>query len=331
METVRDDVGGRALKQHYAVDLQTGTEFDDFFLMKQVNVRVGSNQKQFLDMILSDRTGDVNAKRWDVSEKELELIRSVSGNQLIKVRAQVNEWQGHKQLRVSRFRFATEEDGLNPSDFIRSAPEPGPAMYEEILQKAEAIEDEDLRKISVAVMTRNKEKLLYYPAASKNHHAEMCGLLFHMKRMLLMGEKACEVYTNLRRDWVTAGVIIHDIEKINEIDSDEWGISPGYSFRGSMLGHIAQGVVLMDRLAEEFGLDEEKTVLLQHMILTHHYEPEYGSPKRPMFPEAELLHYLDIFDARLFDMEEALTSTEPGQFSEKVWTLENRKIYRTTF
>lgn len=319
------------MKKNYVSDLAVGSEFDDFFMLKQVSVKTGSNQKKYLDMILSDKTGDVNAKKWDASEKEIALADSIEGSRIIKIRASVSEWQNRKQLRVTRFRLMTPEDGLDLTDYIRTAPEKGIDMYNEIAGKAMSIGDEDLRNISMAVLERNREKLMYYPAASKNHHAEMGGLLFHMKRMMLLGEKACEVYPQLRRDWVVTGVIIHDIEKINEIISDECGISPGYSFKGNMLGHIAQGVILMDRLAEEFGLDEEKTVLLEHMILTHHYEPEFGSPKRPMFPEAELLHYLDILDARLFDMEEALESTEPGGFSEKVWTLENRKIYKTTF
>ena len=75
----------------------------------------------------------------------------------------------------------------------------------------------------------------------------------------------------------------------------------------------------------------EKALMLEHMILSHHYEPEFGSPKRPMFPEAEILHYLDILDARMFDMEEALKGVEPGAFSEKVWTLDGRRIYRSMY
>ncbi len=319
------------MKNNYIADLVTGSEFDDFFLLKQATVKTGSNQKQYLDMILSDKTGDVNAKKWDAGEKEIALINSFEGARIIKIRTSVSEWQGRKQLRITRFREMTPEDGVDINDFIKAAPESGQKMYDEIYDKAQSISDEDLRNICTAVLERNREKLLYYPAASRNHHAEMGGLLYHVKRMLFLGEKACEVYTGLRRDWVIAGVIVHDIVKLSEILSDEMGISPGYSFKGNMLGHITQGVILMDRLAEEFGLDEEKTVLLEHMILTHHYEPEFGSPKRPMFPEAELLHYLDILDARLFDMEEALVSAEPGGFSEKVWTLENRRIYKTTF
>ena len=88
---------------------------------------------------------------------------------------------------------------------------------------------------------------------------------------------------------------------------------------------------MIDRLAQELELDVEKAVMLEHMILSHHYEPEFGSPKRPMFPEAELLHNLDIFDARLFDMEEAASAVPPGDFSDKVWTLENRRVYKPTF
>ncbi len=319
------------MKSHYAAELVTGDEFDDFFLLKQATVKIGSNQKQYIDMILSDKTGDVNGKKWDASEKEIEMIRSFEGSAIIKIRTSVSEWQGKKQLRITRFRAAKPEDGFDVNEFIKTAPEKGEDMYEELLEKARSVSDPELRSIAVAVMERNREQLLYYPAASRNHHAEMCGLLYHMKRMLLMGEKACEVYSGLDRDWVVTGVLIHDIEKIREIESNQWGISPGYTFKGNMLGHIAQGVIMIDRLAEELGVCEEKTVMLEHMILSHHYEPDFGSPKRPMFPEAELLHYLDIFDARLFDMEDVLESTEPGGFSDKVWTLENRRIYKRTF
>lgn len=319
------------MKKFYVTDLEVGSEITDFFLLKQVTVRTGSNQKQFIDMILADRTGTVNAKKWDASEKEIEEIEKLEGSSIVKIRANVNEWQSRKQLKISRFREAREDDGVDYSDFIKTAPESGESMYGEILGKARTIQDPELKKVAVAVLERNREDLLYYPAASKNHHAEMGGLLWHMKRMLLMGERACEVYTDLSRDWVVTGVIIHDIEKIREIDSNQWGISPGYSFKGVMLGHITQGVVMLEKLAEEFGINEEKKVMLQHMILTHHYEPEFGSPKRPMFPEAELLHYLDIFDARFYDMQEALQTTEKGGFSEKVWTLENRRVYKPTF
>ena len=309
----------------------TGSDFDDFFLLKSMAVRVGSNQKKYIDMILSDKTGDVSAKKWDASDTEIAELESYGENAIIKIRASVTEWQGKQQLKVSRFRQAAENDDFDIEEFIRTAPEKGRDMYDYIMGEIGQITDEQLKAVCTVLMERNREKLMYYPAASKSHHAVMSGLLFHMKRMLVMGEKACEVYTNLDPDWVVTGVVIHDMEKINEILSNQWGISPGYSFEGQLLGHIAQGVKMIDRLAQELELDDEKAVMLEHMILSHHYEPEFGSPKRPMFPEAELLHYLDIFDARLFDMEEAASAVPPGDFSDKVWTLENRRVYKPTF
>jgi len=86
--------------------------------------------------------------------------------------------------------------------------------------------------------------------------------------------------------------------------------------------------VAIEKLGEELQVPREKIVMLQHMVLSHHYEPEFGSPKKPMFPEAELLHYLDMVDAKLFDMEDALAATDPGDFSGRVWTLENRRLYK---
>ncbi len=319
------------MKKVYIDSLETGHEFDDFFLMKSMAVRVGSNQKKYIDMILSDKSGDISAKKWDAAESEIAELTSYGENALIKVRALVNEWMGRQQLKVTKFRQVRDDDEVDVSEFIHTAPERGEEMYDFVIGEIAKIGDEKLRRICELLMERNHERLIYYPAASKNHHAVMSGLLFHIKRMLIMGEKACEVYTNLDPDWVIAGVVVHDVEKLDEILSDKWGISSGYSFEGQMLGHITQGVKLIDRMAEEVGLDKEKAVMLEHMILSHHYEPEFGSPKRPMFPEAELLHYLDIFDARLYDMEEAVSAVPPGEFSEKVWTLENRRVYKPTF
>ena len=108
------------------------------------------------------------------------------------------------------------------------------------------------------------------------------------------------------------------------------GIAGDYTRDGMLLGHIVQGIHYVQKVAERVGLDENLTTLIQHMLLAHHYEPEYGSPRRPMFPEAEVLHFLDILDARLYDMHKALDETQPGRFSEKLWTLHNRQLYSMT-
>ncbi len=150
-----------------------------------------------------------------------------------------------------------------------------------------------------------------------------------MLRMLQSGERLCQVYDFLKTDYVYSGVILHDICKILEMDSDEYGVVSDYTMEGKLLGHIIQGIKEIETEGEKIGLSREKSVVLQHMVLSHHYEPEFGSPKKPMTPEAEILHFLDIIDARMFDFEHALEGVESGKFTDKIWLLDNRNLYRT--
>ncbi|MBQ1401397.1 MAG: HD domain-containing protein [Firmicutes bacterium] len=316
------------MKEIYLNNINTGDEITDFFMVKAIDVKTGSNNKQYLDLLLSDKTGEITGKKWDITDEEIQKLSAVKTGSLVKIKAQVTEWNGMKQFRVFRIRGAMEQDGLDTSDYVKAAPEDPREMYDFIMGKAQALGDEDLKKLCVSVLQDNEEKLLYYPAAQKNHHAEFAGLLWHMKRMVMNGEGICRVYTILDPDLVTAGVILHDIEKIREIRSNDMGISDGYSMEGMMLGHIVQGVRELDSRMKDLGFSDEKRIMIEHMILSHHYEPEFGSPRKPMFPEAEILHYLDIIDARMFDMEEALDGTKPGEFSDRIWTLDNRKLYK---
>jgi len=308
--------------------LKSDTEVQDFFMVKAIAVKIGANKKQYLDVQLGDATGEVSAKKWDVADEELPTLAEIQPQDIVKIRGNVTEWNGLKQIRIGRIRKSVKEDIFDISDFIKAAPEKGEDMYSFVIGKANAMKDEDLKAICVGFLGRNREKLLYYPAAQKNHHAELGGLLYHIKRMIITAEKLCEVYSHLNKDLVIAGVILHDIEKVNEIEANELGIASGYSFEGQMLGHIVQGIISINKMAEELGVSNEKTVMLEHMMLAHHYEPEFGSPKKPLFPEAELVHYIDIIDARMYDMQEALDATEPGEFSERVWTLDNRRLYK---
>ncbi|GHU49513.1 hypothetical protein FACS1894127_2910 [Clostridia bacterium] len=321
------------MKQHFVAFLKTDEEITDFFLVHSVAIKIGSNKKQYLDLFLADKTGEISAKKWDVADTELASLDGIKEGDYIKIKANVISYNGMKQFKIIRLRKAgpQDQDKLERADFVKSAPERGEDMYDYILKAATEITDEDLKNIAVKLLEDKREKLLYYPAAAKNHHAELAGLLYHMKRMLMMTKRYCQVYVGLNLDLLTTGVIIHDIEKLTEMISDEDGVVSEYSFEGKLLGHLVSGVKTIDRLAQEFNIPEEKAILLEHMIISHHYEPEFGSPKRPMFPEAELLHYLDIVDARLYDMEDALQGVSKGSFSDKVRTLDFRMLYKPSF
>jgi 3'-5' exoribonuclease len=318
---------GANMKECYVAQLRTDEEITEYFLVREIAVKIGSNKKQYLDVLLADKSGEVYAKKWDIADEEHEGLSRIKPGDIIKVKAVVTEWNNAKQLKISRIRNVGPEDALDRGDFYKAAPEQSEEMFDYILNRAKALGDVHLRDISLHFLTANRERLLYYPAASKNHHAQFAGLLYHMKRMLMMAERYCEVYTNLNRDLLLTGVILHDMEKLNEMKSDENGVVSEYTFEGILLGHLIQGVVAVDHAAEALKIPTEKKIMLEHMILSHHYEPEYGSPKRPLFPEAEALHYLDMVDAKMFDMEEAMFGAAPGGFSDRVWTLNNRRIY----
>jgi 3'-5' exoribonuclease len=319
------------MKEHYINQLKTGEEITDFYLIKDISVKTGSNKKQYLDLRIGDCTGELFAKKWDISDEEFEGLSKYRVGDIIKVKAVVTEWNNAHQLKILKIRYAGAEDNLDRNDYYKAAPEDPEEMYGFIYSRAEEIGDADFRAVAVRVLSDNKEKLRYYPAASRNHHAEFAGLLWHMKRMLMMADRYCEVYTILNRDILACGVIIHDIEKIREMNSDENGVVSEYSFEGILLGHLVQGAAAMRALATELGMSDEKAVMLEHMIISHHYEPEFGSPRRPMFPEAEALHYLDMVDAKMFDMEEALAGAAPGGFSDRIWTLDNRQVYKRSW
>lgn len=309
-------------------EFKVGEDILGFYLIKEVAVKTTSNNKNYIDMTLADSTGEINAKLWDItSDQEKKYLQ----NKMIKVKGIVTEWQGKTQLKIEKIRLAVEKDGVNIEDYIPSAPINPKVMLNEISDLIEKIKNNDIKLLVNKIVDDNKDKLLIYPAAKNNHHSIRSGLLYHILRMLKTAEKICEVYPKLNSDLLFAGVILHDMAKIQEMDANELGIVSDYTIEGQLLGHITQGIKNIDRVSRELGIDEEINILIQHMILSHHYEPEFGSPKRPMIPEAEILHYLDIIDARMYDMFNVLENVEENKFSEKVWVLQNRLLYRSNF
>ena len=318
------------MKEKFVIDINVGEEIMDFFLVKRSEVKTGSNGKKYYDVLLCDKTGEISGKKWDVDGAEIVDLGNIEPGSIIKIKGSTTEWNGIPQLRITRVRTISDNDEVDVTDFVMAAPEASEEMYDYIYAKANTIQDEEYKKVAITLLDRNKERMLYYPAAKSNHHAVFGGLLYHVKRMLMLADYCADVYTYLNRDLLVTGVIIHDIEKLNEMNADESGIVSEYTFEGQLLGHLVMGVRTIDRLALELGISDEKAVMLEHMMLSHHYEPEFGSPKRPMFPEAEALHYMDMIDSKLYDFEANLGAIKPGNFSEWIRTLDGRRLYKSS-
>lgn len=298
-----------------------GQVFDGYLLVRAATQRTSQNGSKYLDMTLCDISGDVNAKMWD------SLTPPPAAAQPVRVRGVMQEYNNRAQLRVDKMRAVTEADDIDMSALTPVAPEPPDDMLEQIETRVEAMKDESLRALVKKRLEESGAKLLYYPAASKLHHAERSGLLHHVTTMLRGAEAISAIYAHLDADLLAAGVILHDLCKLTELAADELGMVSDYTREGMLVGHLIMGVAELRRAGRELQVREELLIMLEHMILSHHDLAEYGSPKPPMFPEAEVLHLLDRLDARMFEMQRALAAVQPGGFTERIWSLE-RKLYR---
>lgn len=311
--------------QNDVITFTRGETIQGYYMLKTVTLKTSNTNNRYFDLTIADKTGEVNGKIWDTEMVgDMELYDGM----LVKLRGLVNDWQGQLQVKVERIRRVNAGDKIRIEDFVPSAPHPPEDMLGEVLKYLVKIKNGDIKQITGILLNENREKLLHYPAAMKNHHSVRGGLLYHISTMLKMAERVLEIYTHLNADLLYAGVILHDLAKIDEMNANDLGIVSSYTTEGILLGHIVQGIKDIERVGSQINADRETIVLLQHMILSHHYEPEFGSPKRPMIPEGEILHYLDMMDARMYDMQKALEAVKPGEFSDKVWLLNNRQMYK---
>ena len=300
-------------------------KFEGFLLVRTSDQRASSNGSKYLDMTLCDRTGDINAKMWDGT------VAPPKVGGVVKVRALVTEYNGRLQLRVNKVREAAEGE-CDLSFLVPCAPYPAEQMLREITDTVDAMKNPVLQKLTREMLAMAGDKLLYYPAAQRLHHAERSGLLHHTSSMLKTAKAVLSVYSWLDADLLCAGVIVHDLSKISEMKSDETGNVNDYTVDGLLLGHLVRGVTQVREAARRANIPEEEeyVLLLEHMIISHHGEAEYGSPRPPMFPEAEMLHWVDLVDARMNEMNGILRRTPAGAFSEKIWSLE-RRVYHPRY
>ncbi|MBQ3603429.1 MAG: HD domain-containing protein [Clostridia bacterium] len=295
-----------------------------FCLVKSCEKKINKNGGAYLDMVLSDRSGEINAKLWNFDEN---IHGFFQPNTLVKVQGTINKFNDVDQFRVDRIRPVVESDGVKIEDYVSSAVYSGEVMFDELIRIADSFTDKEIALLVKTILNENKEKLLYYPAAFKLHHAMRSGLLQHTLSIVRLAQSICSIYPFVDSDLLLGGAMLHDIAKLEEIVSNETGIASGYSVEGTLLGHLVKGAMLVDKKAEELGINHEKAVLLEHMLISHHGDPEFGAAVRPLFIEADILSALDRLDARIVEINGAVNGIEQGTFSARQWALDNRSFY----
>ncbi len=304
---------------------EVGEQVDLYLLVKSITKGTASNGKAFLTLILQDTTGDIEAKLWDVAPNDEITYASQT---IVKVAGEVTNYRGRMQLRIRAIRPTNPTDSVRVSDFLETAPMSKEDMVGKITQYIFEMKNPSIQRITRHLLKKYQEPFYDYPAATKNHHEFISGLAYHVVSMLDLAKAIAELYPSLDKDLLYAGVILHDLGKVIELSG---AVATTYTVEGNLLGHISIMVNEVGKAAEHLEIDGEEVFVLQHIILSHHGKAEWGSPKAPMIKEAEVLHYIDNLDAKMNMMERALTRTKPGEFTEKVFALENRSFYKPTF
>ncbi|AMM92066.1 3'-5' exoribonuclease YhaM [Peribacillus simplex] len=306
---------------HYGI----GEVVDIYMYIKTSTKAVASNGKPFLTLILCDKTGEIEAKLWDVSEAD---EKTYSAEATVKVQGEVQNYRGRSQLKIRNIRLTSDADGVTKADLIQTAPLSQEEMMETITQFIFEMRNPNIQRVTRHLIKKYQNEFLTFPAATKNHHEYMSGLAYHVVSMLGLAKAISTLYPSLNRDLLYAGVILHDLGKVHELSGP---VSTVYTVEGNLLGHITIMVNEVGKAAEELGIEAEEIMILKHLILSHHGKAEWGSPKPPMVREAEVLHYIDNMDAKINMMDRALEKVKPGEFTERVFALDNRSFYKPTF
>jgi 3'-5' exoribonuclease len=304
---------------------KTGERVDLFLLVKQATKGMTTTGSPFMTLILQDKTGDIEAKLWDAKEEHERMFQPAS---IVRVGGDVHEYRGRNQLRIKSIRPAKPDEPVQISDLVPSAEKSKEELYEELSPYIFEITNPNIQRITRYLLKQHREAFLVYPAATKNHHDYVSGLLDHVVSMLRLGKAIAELYPTLNKDLLYAGIILHDVGKVVELSGP---VGTVYTPAGNLLGHITIMVNEIAMAAKELEIEGEEVVLLQHMVLSHHGKEEWGSPKRPMLKEAEILHYIDNIDAKMNMLNRALSKAEPGEFTERLFPLDNRQFYKPTF
>lgn len=299
-----------------------GEKIQTSLLITQMNRGITNSGAPYLSFVLQDQSGSIDAKLWDAKD---ELLSGVEAGKVVLVSAEVLKYRNALQLRIYNL-TKLEDNQFDPSDYVMATDLSLEFMQKRIHETLLSMQDVVYRDVCTSIIEDLKEKLYSYPAAAKNHHDFVGGLATHMISMLDLGEAFCTLYPMLNRDLLLAGILLHDLGKIDELSGP---ILTEYTVEGKLVGHIS---IMQSKVAEKAKAlgyqDSEQVTLMRHMILSHHGEYEFGSPVLPMVMEAEMLTFIDNVDARMNMFAKALESVKPGEWTPRIFPLENRSFYK---
>ena len=305
-------------------ELQDGFKGTITVLVISVNKGITAKGAPYLSFMFQDKSGNIDAKYWNVSE---DMLYRFSPGMIVEVTGDVLNHQKQLQFRVQKMKEAEGE--INVSDYVKEGPYSQKILKEQITQYLDSIKNPIMHTIVSEILSDHKDTFYEYPAATRNHHDFYSGLATHVLGMLKLAQQLCQLYPMLDQDLLYSGVLLHDIGKTVELSG---AIASEYTVEGKLIGHISIMQAEIMAKAKELKLDDsEEVMLLRHMVLSHHGVYEYGSPVLPMIPEAEMLYMIDNIDARMNTIQKAFEPVSEGEFTPRIFALENRSFYKSKY
>ena len=292
-----------------------------FFAVTVKQVRSKKDGAPYFALTFCDRTGQIESRMWETAGAQ-----EFAAGDVVKLRGQVSRYQDKLQLTLDKIRRADPAE-YELGDFVPKTSRDVEELWAELNGYVASFTNPHLQSLLLAFLDDPEisEALKAAPAAKSMHHAWIGGLLEHIVSLLDIADLAARHYTEVNRDLLLTGVVLHDLGKLHEL---RWGTSFDYTLEGQLLGHITIGIGMVEKkLANLPDFPDNLRVLVEHLILSHHGKYEFGSPKLPMIPEALLLHYLDDLDAKMQTMRSEFVRAEsqgraPGQMTEWVRAME---------
>lgn len=282
----------------FVADLHGKEEIESVFLVKIFNTMEDKSGKKYFNLILSDATGDLESRLWNYSE---EVEKSISKNCFVRVRGKLNFFQGRKQFIINQIEKLSAS-AVNEDDFVMKATQDPEQMYLELLKIVDGLTDVYIRDLLKNIISDPEiaRRLKTWQAGKSIHHAYKSGLLEHVLSCSKLAIHLSKHY-RVNENYVVAGCILHDLCKIYELTD---GMNVEYTEEGKLVGHLVKGLEIVDRFAYKIRNFPHYTKMhLKHILLAHHGEYEYGSPKIPQTSEAFLVHLIDLMDSKMGTME----------------------------
>lgn len=302
-------------------DFKDGLAIKQTFLVTQVTKGVTASGQPYLTIILQDKTGQIEGKFWDI-KAEMESLIEVGA--FLLVDGEVSAYRQVLQVRINQVQRMNPET-IRLEDYTMSAPVPLKQLEQELKDAIQRITDTDYRKLTQTLIDQSYDAFLTYPAAVRNHHEYTSGLIYHTLSMIKVATALIPLYPKLNSSLVFAGILLHDLGKTVEFTG---AVIPKYSTEGKLIGHLQWMAGKIQALGEQLQIDREKVMLLQHLVLSHHGKPEFGSAVMPMTKEALFVSMIDDFDAKMTITDKALDGVEPGQFTNRIFALDDRSFYK---